>query len=61
MKFRYVVFRPFIDEVLVGKIKSSSSDGVQGIDIPLFGSFIAVFGIICFFSLCTLVAIYISY
>ena len=30
VKFRYVVFRPFIDEVLVGKIKSSSSDGVQG-------------------------------
>jgi len=29
VKFRYVVFRPFIDEVLVGKIKSSSSDGVQ--------------------------------
>ena len=30
VKFRYVVFRPFVDEVLVGKIKSSSPEGVQG-------------------------------
>ena len=28
--FRYVVFRPYVDEVLTGKIKSCSSDGVQG-------------------------------
>ncbi|ESP03852.1 hypothetical protein LOTGIDRAFT_109978 [Lottia gigantea] len=26
--FRYVVFRPFIDEILVGKIKCSSKEGV---------------------------------
>ncbi|CAL1540413.1 unnamed protein product [Lymnaea stagnalis] len=26
--FRYVVFRPFVDEILVGRIKSSSKDGV---------------------------------
>lgn len=30
VKYRYVVFRPFVDEVLVGKIKSSSAEGVQG-------------------------------
>ena len=28
--FRYVVFRPFIDEVLTGTIKRSSSEGVYG-------------------------------
>ena len=26
--FRFIVFRPFIDEILVGKIKGCSSDGV---------------------------------
>lgn len=28
VKFRFVVFRPFIDEVLVGKVKSCNRDGV---------------------------------
>lgn len=28
--FRYVVFRPFIDEILLGKIKSCSKEGVHG-------------------------------
>ena len=28
--FRYVVFRPYVDEVLTGRIKSCSSEGVQG-------------------------------
>ncbi|XP_077526821.1 RNA polymerase III subunit H [Haemaphysalis longicornis] len=28
VQFRYVVFRPFMDEVLVGKIRSSSQEGV---------------------------------
>ena len=28
--FRFIVFRPFIGEVLVGKIRSSSSDGLRG-------------------------------
>jgi DNA-directed RNA polymerase III subunit RPC8 len=28
VKFRYVVFRPNIDEILVGKIRSSSKDGI---------------------------------
>lgn len=27
--FRYVVFRPFVDEILVGKIKSCSKEGVN--------------------------------
>ncbi|XP_013396901.1 DNA-directed RNA polymerase III subunit RPC8-like, partial [Lingula anatina] len=27
--FRYVVFRPFNDEVVIGKIKSSSKEGVH--------------------------------
>jgi DNA-directed RNA polymerase III subunit RPC8 len=26
--FRFVVFRPFIDEILVGKVKSSSREGI---------------------------------
>lgn len=30
VRFRFVVFRPFIDEVLVGKIRSCSSEGVRG-------------------------------
>ena len=30
VRFRFIVFRPFIDEVIVGKIKSSSSEGVRG-------------------------------
>ena len=29
VKFRFIVFRPFIDEVLVGKVKSCSREGVQ--------------------------------
>lgn len=29
VRFRFVVFRPFVDEVLEGKIKGSSSEGVQ--------------------------------
>ena len=28
--FRYVVFRPYVDEVLTGRIKGCSSEGVQG-------------------------------
>ncbi|OXB57038.1 hypothetical protein ASZ78_000607 [Callipepla squamata] len=28
--FRYVVFHPFLDEILVGEIKSCSQDGVHG-------------------------------
>uniref|UniRef100_A0A6M2DMN0 DNA-directed RNA polymerase III subunit RPC8 n=1 Tax=Xenopsylla cheopis TaxID=163159 RepID=A0A6M2DMN0_XENCH len=29
VKFRYIVFRPFIDEIIIGKIKSCNNDGVQ--------------------------------
>uniref|UniRef100_A0A8B9BIX4 DNA-directed RNA polymerase subunit n=1 Tax=Anser brachyrhynchus TaxID=132585 RepID=A0A8B9BIX4_9AVES len=28
--FRYVVFHPFLDEILIGEIKSCSQDGVHG-------------------------------
>ncbi|CAH0385081.1 unnamed protein product [Bemisia tabaci] len=28
VEFRFIVFRPFIDEIIVGKIKSCSKDGV---------------------------------
>lgn len=28
--FRYVVFRPFIEEILVGRIRSCSREGVHG-------------------------------
>ena len=30
VKFRFVVFRPFVDEILVGRIKSCSHEGVTG-------------------------------
>nr|XP_047934750.1 DNA-directed RNA polymerase III subunit RPC8 isoform X1 [Anser cygnoides] len=30
--FRYVVFHPFLDEILIGEIKSCSQDGVHGVD-----------------------------
>lgn len=30
VSFRYIVFRPFIEEVLVGKIRSCSQEGVHG-------------------------------
>ena len=30
VRFRVVVFRPFVDEILVGKIRSCSSEGVRG-------------------------------
>lgn len=30
VKFRFVVFRPFIDEVLTGRIRSCNHEGVQG-------------------------------
>ncbi|KAK0168530.1 hypothetical protein PV327_002317 [Microctonus hyperodae] len=29
VSFRYIVFRPFIEEILVGKIRSCSADGVH--------------------------------
>lgn len=28
--FRYIVFRPFVNEVLTGKIRSCNRDGVHG-------------------------------
>ena len=28
--FRYIVFRPFMEEVLEGVIKSCNADGIQG-------------------------------
>lgn len=28
--FRFIVFRPFVDEVLMGKVKSCSREGVSG-------------------------------
>lgn len=30
VRFRFVVFRPFIDEIIVGRIRSSSAEGVKG-------------------------------
>lgn len=30
VSFRYVVFRPFIEEILMGKIRSCSAEGVHG-------------------------------
>ena len=32
VRFRFVVFRPFIDEIIVGRIRGSSADGVKGIN-----------------------------
>ena len=31
VKFRFVVFRPFVDEILTGRIRSSNHEGVQGV------------------------------
>lgn len=28
--FRFIVFRPFMEEILIGKIRSCSVDGVHG-------------------------------
>lgn len=30
VSFRYIVFRPFIEEILIGKIRSCSQEGVHG-------------------------------
>ena len=30
VKFQLIVFRPFIDEVLIGKVRSSSPEGLRG-------------------------------
>lgn len=30
VKYRFVVFRPFMNELLLGKIKGCSTDGIQG-------------------------------
>jgi DNA-directed RNA polymerase III subunit RPC8 len=30
VNFRYVVFRPFMEEVIIGKIRSCSREGVHG-------------------------------
>lgn len=34
VNFRYVVFRPFMDEILTGKTKSCSKEGVYGTQFP---------------------------
>lgn len=54
VNFRYIVFRPVIEEILIGKIRSCSRDGVHGNDflIILLKSFIL--GINLFFRLVTL-------
>ena len=37
--FRFIVFRPWIEEILIGKVRSSSSEGVHGNNlIQLFNS-----------------------
>ncbi len=36
VEFRYVVFRPFIEEILVGKVKSCNKDYVQGNNLFIF-------------------------
>lgn len=33
VEFRFVVFRPFIDEIIIGKIRSCTKDGVHGKNI----------------------------
>ena len=33
VRFRFVVFLPFIDEIIVGRIRGSSADGVKGINL----------------------------
>ena len=35
VKFRFVVFRPFIDEVLTGRIRSCNHEGVRGDELSL--------------------------
>jgi len=35
VKFRFVVFRPFVDEILTGRIRSSNHEGVQGTHVVL--------------------------
>lgn len=30
VKFRYIVFRPVVEEILIGKIRSCSREGVHG-------------------------------
>ena len=35
VKFRFVVFRPFIDEVLTARIRSCNHEGVQGDELSL--------------------------
>lgn len=30
VSFRFVVFRPFMEEILIGKIRSCSADGIHG-------------------------------
>lgn len=30
VSFRYIVFRPFVEEILTGKIRSCSQEGVHG-------------------------------
>ncbi|VVC90883.1 unnamed protein product [Leptidea sinapis] len=36
VKFRYIVFRPIVEEILIGKIRSCSREGVHGVDIGIF-------------------------
>lgn len=30
VNFRYIVFRPFVEEIIIGKIRSCSQEGVHG-------------------------------
>jgi DNA-directed RNA polymerase III subunit RPC8 len=46
VKFRYIVFRPFQDEIIIGKIKRCAPDGVYGMEFKII---MLEFYIICNF------------
>lgn len=36
VEFRLVVFKPFVSEVLIGKVESSTEEGIRGAEIDKF-------------------------
>lgn len=50
VSFRFVVFRPFMEEILIGKIRSCSADGIHGKSLIIFHHKFVIFAllILCF-------------
>jgi len=51
VSFRYIVFRPWMEEILVGKIRSCSPEGVHGIIIVFVAQYVFLLSLLLLFVL----------